>query len=161
MKSHPSHVTPDLPTLIIALANTPPLRRHMRLQQDEDVCGSVVESLCPLGELGCASDPDLGGYEAFMPEPLGGISSSGYRVQIAQVGYSDERTRCSDVFFLQASGDMATGTLSVTEPSEDAVGFAGDEYTVEVRQVGAVSFSVCMMSGYMSADRAFDWDRVK
>ncbi|CAM9309180.1 unnamed protein product [Sphacelaria rigidula] len=99
--------------------------------EDEEDCGTLVEGLCMEGEMGCASDPDLGGYEVLMPEPLDGVSSNGYRVRISQIGLDEERVRCSDDFYLKASGDSVSQSMSVVTPTADSIAIAGNEYTIE------------------------------
>lgn len=83
------------------------------------------------GERGCASDPDLGGYDVLMPEPLDGASTYGYRVRLAEIG-CDEVSDSGD-FSLVPSDDMPDRTISVVVPNSDSIGLAGSEYTVEVR----------------------------
>lgn len=74
-----------------------------------------------------------------MPEPLDGVSSNGYRVRLAQVGYGSERIRCSEDFYLVSSQDVPlpgnTGgpSMAVVSPTADSIAVAGNEYTIEVR----------------------------
>lgn len=84
------------------------------------------------GELGCASDPDLGGYEVLMPLPLDDVSSYGYRVRIYQIG-GDEQVRDSESFRLVPPPDTSDRNITVVSPDADAVGVAGEQYTVKVR----------------------------
>lgn len=103
---------------------------------DEGDCGFLVENLCTNGDQGCGSDAD-GAYEALMPEPLDGVSSNGYRVRLAQVGYGSERIRCSEDFYLVSSQDVPlpgnTGgpSMAVVSPTADSIAVAGNEYTIE------------------------------
>lgn len=107
-------------------------------EQEDGDCGVLIEHLCPEGELGCGRDAD-GGYDVTMPEPLGGVSGSGYRVRITQVGYSPERVRCSDNFYLVSADELPVlgygegPSIAVVSPTADSVAVAGNEYTVEVR----------------------------
>lgn len=100
-------------------------------------CGFLIESLCTEGIEGCALDTD-GGYDVFMPEPLGERSSNGYRVRIAEIGGSFDTVRCSDDFYLMASqdvpmvGEEGGPSIEVLSPTVDSVAISGEEYTVEV-----------------------------
>lgn len=73
-----------------------------------------------------------------MPEPLSGVSGSGYKVRVTEVG-AVEDTDCSDEFFLMASeeapasGDEDGPYLTVTSPVEGDTAEAGEEYTIEVK----------------------------
>ncbi|CAM9576992.1 unnamed protein product [Sphacelaria rigidula] len=100
----------------------------------EDDCGEWVTALCPYGEDGCPDNE--GDYDIVMPQPLDGVSSSGYKVRVADV--SDESNAdCSDSFYLLESEDVPNWMtkdgphLYVTNPQEGDVAVAGDEYTVE------------------------------
>lgn len=72
-----------------------------------------------------------------MPEPLSGVSGSGYKVRVTEVGVVED-TDCSDEFYLMASeeaplsGDENGPYLIVTSPVEGDTAVAGEEYTVEV-----------------------------
>ncbi|CAM9707614.1 unnamed protein product, partial [Sphacelaria rigidula] len=101
---------------------------------EQDDCGEWVTALCPYGEDGCPDNE--GDYDIVMPQPLGGVSSSGYKVRVADV--SDESNAdCSDPFYLLESEDVPNWMtkdgpfLYVTSPQEGDVAVAGDEYTVE------------------------------
>ncbi|CAM9563888.1 unnamed protein product [Ascophyllum nodosum] len=100
----------------------------------EDECGEWVTALCPYAETGCPDNE--GDYDVVMPEPLSGLSGSGYKVRVADVN-DEESADCSDDFFLLASeeapdvGDADGPTIEVTSPDDGDVAMAGDEYTVE------------------------------
>lgn len=100
----------------------------------QDDCGEWLTALCPYADTGC---PDSkGDYDIVMPEPMDGVSGSGYKVRVMDV--SDESMMdCSDEFYLLASeeapevGDEEGPYLVVTSPAEGDVAMAGNEYTVE------------------------------
>lgn len=99
----------------------------------QDDCGFYLASLCPEGDVGCASED--GGYEVTMPEPI--IPGDGYRVRISQVGA--DMARCSDNFYLMGSDtERNDPSITVASPDVDSVALAGKEYMVEVRDHEAV-----------------------
>ncbi|CAM9309581.1 unnamed protein product, partial [Hapterophycus canaliculatus] len=100
----------------------------------EDSCGEWVTALCPYGEDGCPDNE--GDYDIVMPEPLGGVSGSGYKVMVMDAD-DEEDADCSDEFYLMAhteapTADDADGPyVTVTSPTEGDSAEAGEEYTVE------------------------------
>lgn len=102
----------------------------------QDECGEWVTALCPYGEDGCPDNE--GDYDIIMPEPMSGISTSGYKVRVVDVD-DEEDGDCSDEFMLIASDEVATvgevdgPYLEVTSPADGDQAEAGEEYTVEVR----------------------------
>lgn len=101
----------------------------------------MVTALCPYGETGCPDNE--GDYDIVMPEPMDGMSMSGYKVHVMDVD-DEEGADCSDAFFLMASDeavttpDMDSYYLTVTSPSTGDMAEAGEEYTVEVRNLKRV-----------------------
>ncbi len=52
---------------------------RIRLDSTQDECGEWVTALCPYGEDGCPDNE--GDYDIVMPEPMGGVSGSGYKAR--------------------------------------------------------------------------------
>ena len=105
-----------------------------RINRSQDECGEWVTALCPYGESGCPDNE--GDYDIVMPEPMGGVSGSGYKVRVMDV--ADEGSMdCSDAFTLIASTEASTSpddySLTVTSPAAGDMAYAGEEYTVEGR----------------------------
>lgn len=114
---------------------------HPNTIQEE--CGFFLTHLCLEGEDGCTRGD--AGYDVTMPEPLGDVSGSGYRVRISEVGGDPESVVCSDDFYLMSSVEaqfvagLGDPKIKVVSPNAESVAFAGREYTVEV--------SVCVFFG--------------
>ena len=94
----------------------------------QEDCGDWVAALCDDAD-GC-SDIE-GNYDVVMPEPLEGVTGSGYKVRVMDVN-DESNTGCSADFTLVASGDSDEAFLVVTAPEAGNMAYAGDEYTVEV-----------------------------
>lgn len=83
-----------------------------------------------------------GNAEVTFPEPLNGISSSGYRVRITEVGGGPLDFACSEDFVLRSSYEsqhtvgeewvLGDPSIMVVSPFEGSVALAGEPYTVEV-----------------------------
>lgn len=93
-----------------------------------------MAALCT-NESGCS---DLqGNYDVVMPEPLDGVSGSGYKVRVMDIE-DESNMDCSDDFILLASGEAPSvgdsdgPRLEVTSPEAGDMAYAGEEYTVEV-----------------------------
>ena len=79
----------------------------------QDECGEWVTALCPYAETGCPDNE--GDYDVVMPEPLSGLSGSGYKVRVADVN-DEESADCSDDFFLLASEEVQCARASPVFP---------------------------------------------
>lgn len=93
-----------------------------------------MTALCPYGDTGCPDNE--GDYDIVMPEPMNGLSGSGYKVRVMDVSNEGD-SDCSDEFALLASSEAPTTvgpdySLVVTSPAEGDMAEAGEEYTVEV-----------------------------
>ena len=101
----------------------------------QDDCGEWLTALCPYAATGCPDNE--GDYDIVMPEPISGVSGSGYKVKVTDVD-NPEATDCSDEFYLLTSdeapdvGSEAGPYLIVTSPDAGDSADAGEEYTIEV-----------------------------
>ncbi|CAM9425643.1 unnamed protein product, partial [Laminaria digitata] len=97
-------------------------------------CGDLVAALCTDRESGCSDF--RGNYDVVMPEPIGGVSGSGYKVRVMDVA-DETNVDCSAEFVLVASdeapsvGDANGPSLFVISPEDGDMALAGGEYTVE------------------------------
>lgn len=93
-----------------------------------------MAALCT-DERGC--NDIMGNYDVVMPEPLGGVSGTGYKVRVMDVA-DESLVDCSAEFILVASdeapavGDADGPHLEVLTPQDGDMAFAGGDYTVEV-----------------------------
>lgn len=82
-----------------------------------------------------------------MPEPMLGMSGSGYKVRVVDVD-DEEDGDCSAEFTLLASteapevGDSDGPYLEVTSPASGDMAYAGEVYTVEVREALKIRYVV-------------------
>ena len=101
-----------------------------------------MAALCTDGEY--CSDAE-GNYDVVFPEPINGVSGSGYKVRVMDVA-DESNVDCSAEFILVASdevpsvGDEGGPHLDVTSPEEGDMAFAGEEYTVVVSMHECVFF---------------------
>eukprot|EP00904_Undaria_pinnatifida_P003642 jgi/Undpi1/13279/HiC_scaffold_8.g02941.m1 len=120
----------------------------------EDDCGDWVAALCDDAD-GC-SDIE-GNYDVVMPEPLEGVTGSGYKVRVMDVN-DESNTDCSADFTLVASGDSDEAFLVVTAPEAGNMAYAGDEYTVEFDYDNGVGSSTDRFSIDLYMDDGGDGD---